>query len=67
MMIGEMTFNEIFHMAANKELDNQVYFETSSYIVFTLFVMLMTVLVMNLLVSISIVILMINDLLSSLL
>ena len=48
-MIGEMDFGDMFH--GDDEYDTSVYYETLTYALFILFLCLVTIVIMNLLVS----------------
>lgn len=55
MMIGEFDFGTIFLAAENVDPNvispDDVYYRPAAYIIFTLFLVIMTILIMNLLVS----------------
>ena len=54
MMTGEMEFTDIFYTPpANRTNENTVFYEIIAYLIFILFLGIMTILVMNLLVSLS--------------
>ena len=52
MMIGEFEFDEIFNVIKPNS-EEEVFYSAASYALFTVFIILMTVLIMNLLVSIN--------------
>ena len=54
-MIGEMEFDAMFHSHVTEDSNDpfiKVYYSTSSYVLFFWFLVLMTVIIMNLLVSV---------------
>ena len=56
MMIGEMDFGDIFHAQVTEGDDdpfNRLYFPEATYAIFVAFLVLMTIIIMNLLVGVT--------------
>lgn len=53
MMLGELEYSSLFDFGTGEGGDEQLPFETSTYILFVAFLVLMAIIVMNLLVRLS--------------